>query len=447
MFHKIKGPSYCLVLSGGGAKGIYHIGAWRALQELGIQVEAFIGNSIGAIVAAFLAEGKIRELEDIGDNIGIDFIMKLPPELIEKGELKVGWEKLPAFRNFYRSVIQNKGIDASPLRDLIYNNLDEEGIRNSGNDLGVVTFNISDMKPVRTFLDEMEEGTVLDFLLASAAVPGLKQTEIKGKKFIDGGVWDNLPYDMARNRGYRNVIIIDISGVGVNRKPSIEGSNTVYIKNSINMGGIFDFNREFLDNYRMLGYLDTLKTFDTLKGFDYFFVPDIKQEKKLLRMLENPDVVSYLEGFIPYQKERAWFRNADWPIRKILPERMQKNRDILYSMADCTAAVFALERIKKYSIDELIGVAEKRIELIEKKLEELKKTITRTEIMQMMTKLSLFFKEARNPEEDMESPYYHYRLVQSVLEQDDSSLLMKGVFSYYPELRGGLIFLNLMKDL
>ena len=34
---------YCLVLSGGGAKGVYHIGVWRALKELGIGVDAFVG--------------------------------------------------------------------------------------------------------------------------------------------------------------------------------------------------------------------------------------------------------------------------------------------------------------------------------------------------------------------------------------------------------------------
>ncbi|RKX97983.1 MAG: hypothetical protein DRZ90_04450, partial [Spirochaetes bacterium] len=57
---------YCLVLSGGGAKGVYHIGVWKALKELGIQVDAFIGNSIGAVISAFLAQGLDEVLEVIG---------------------------------------------------------------------------------------------------------------------------------------------------------------------------------------------------------------------------------------------------------------------------------------------------------------------------------------------------------------------------------------------
>ena len=44
--------SYVLVLSGGGAKGVYHVGVWKALREMGVEVEAFVGSSVGAVTAA-----------------------------------------------------------------------------------------------------------------------------------------------------------------------------------------------------------------------------------------------------------------------------------------------------------------------------------------------------------------------------------------------------------
>ncbi len=441
-----KSPSWCLVLSGGGAKGVYHIGAWRALKELGIEVNAFIGNSIGAIMAGFLAQGKDRELEDIGNRIGIDYIMKVPDELIENGELKIGRGQLPAFRAFYHSFIQKKGIDVSPMRRLLYDNLNEEEIRKSGNDLGVVTFNVTDIRAVKTYLDEMEEGTVLEYLMASAAFPGLEQTVIRGKKFIDGGVYDNLPYDMATRRGYRNIIILDISGMGINRRPEIQGTNTIYIKNSINMGGVFDFNREFLDSFKELGYLDTLKTFNRLKGYRYFIEPDRRFEKLLYRKIRNEAVQVYLEGLLPPAKKGAPEVDIELHIRKVLPEEMQKNRELLYSLADCTASVFSLERIRKYTIQEIMDLAEERLWLVEKKIRELKTSITGDEVSQLMKTLSVFFKEAGNPEEELESPYYYYRLVQDVLEQSDSSLLMKALFSHYEVLRGGLLFLDIMES-
>ena len=446
MIHGKKNPSYCLVLSGGGAKGVYHIGAWKALTELGIPVKAFIGNSIGAVMAGFLAQGKYRELEKIGDTIGIDFIMKVPEELVVNGELKIGKSQLPAFRRFYHSVIQKKGIDITPFRNLVYKNLDEEEIRHSGNDLGVVTFNVSDMHPVKTYLDEMEEGEVLEYLLASAAFPGMEQTEIRGKKYIDGGVWDNMPYDMARTRGYRNIIVLDISGMGINRRPEIEGTNTIYIKNSINMGGVFDFNREFLDQYKKLGYLDTMKTFGRLKGYDYFFEPRVKMEKKLIKKLEDDRVRIYLEGFISSRKVLPDHMGIDWPVRQILPENMQKNRELLYSLADCTASVFSLERVRCYTIPVMMKTARERQSLVEDKIRALKRTISQKEKRQLMTKLTLFFREAGHPEEELESPYYYYRLLQDVLEQEDSSLLMKALLSRYPELKGGVLFLNILGE-
>ena len=68
--------TYCLVLSGGGAKGMYHIGVWRALQELEVPVNAFIGNSIGAIISAFLAQGLYKELEEIGTALDATYALE-----------------------------------------------------------------------------------------------------------------------------------------------------------------------------------------------------------------------------------------------------------------------------------------------------------------------------------------------------------------------------------
>jgi predicted acylesterase/phospholipase RssA len=69
----------------------------------------------------------------------------------------------------------------------------------------------------------MEDGKIPEYLLASSAFPGFQSPEIAGKKYIDGGVYDNIPYTMARKRGYRRLIVIDISGIGIKRKLNVEG--------------------------------------------------------------------------------------------------------------------------------------------------------------------------------------------------------------------------------
>uniref|UniRef100_UPI002A81C97F patatin-like phospholipase family protein n=1 Tax=Reinekea sp. TaxID=1970455 RepID=UPI002A81C97F len=69
--------AYCLVLGGGGAKGVYHIGVWQALKEMAVPVDAFIGNSIGAVVAAFLAQGADEELLNIAGSINLSSLIQL----------------------------------------------------------------------------------------------------------------------------------------------------------------------------------------------------------------------------------------------------------------------------------------------------------------------------------------------------------------------------------
>ncbi|MDC7232591.1 MAG: patatin-like phospholipase family protein [Spirochaetales bacterium] len=437
LHHKEK---YCLVLSGGGAKGVYHVGAWRALTEMGIEVEAFIGNSIGAILAGFLAQGQIREMEEIGANIGADFIMKIPDEFLDKGNIRIGKANLAAFRQFYRSVIEKKGIDVTPLKELLHQNLSEKAIRKSGHELGVVTFNVSDFKPKYVFLDEMEEGTVLDYLMASAAFPGLEQTVINGKSFIDGGVVDNMPYDMARERGYTNIILVDISGMGLNKKPNVQGSRTVYIKNSIQMGWVFDFSKSFIHDFNELGYLDTKKVFGCLKGEKYFFVPEKKIERSFERYLESPEARTIIDYHLPDLVDSS--HSVKEKIRMLLPEGMKRNRDLLYCLADCAAATFQIKRVHEYSLKELYQVIKSKKEREDLRIESLVKEITPAQKISLTRKLELLFNEVRKEvlkkEGDGDSPYYDYCLCTDVLGWGQS-ILIKGLMVHYKEMAAGLL--------
>ena len=60
---------YGLVLEGGGARGAYQIGAWHALQEAGVKINAVAGTSVGALNAALICMGDLEIAEDIWKNI------------------------------------------------------------------------------------------------------------------------------------------------------------------------------------------------------------------------------------------------------------------------------------------------------------------------------------------------------------------------------------------
>jgi len=424
---------YCLVLSGGGAKGVYHIGVWRALQELGVEVDAFIGNSIGAVIAGYLANKKIHRMEEIGSNIGIDFILNIPNEFIVNGEVKLTTPKLSSFKVFYQNIISKKGLDTSPLQKLLNDDLDEMEIRKIGNDLGIVTYRTSDMKAREVFIEDMEKGELINYLLASSAFPGFEQPEISGKKYIDGGVWDNIPYKMARQRGYRKIIVSDISGMGVRRKMDISGSQTVYIKNSINMGGVLDFDRKFLDEYTMLGYLDTLRTYEALSGYQYFITPDEKLVEDFNEMifLKKQMIIDYEKSISG--KEKSSFTLA---LKSIFPKYSQFESNWLSVFTDCAASILSIQRIRRWTYMELLDEIHKQIKSIHVMVEKVKKG--------KLINIDAFLKNLREEKELVESPYYYYLLIDNYLKGNARKLALRPLFRLYPELSAGLFYIDML---
>ncbi len=428
---------YCLVLSGGGAKGVYHIGAWRALRKCGVRVNAFIGNSIGALIAGFLAQGKEKVLDTIVQNIGIDFILDLPEELVHNGELSLNKASFSTFKKFYQTTIERGGLDTSPLRRLILDNLDDRAIRKKGNDLGVVTYNLSDRKPREVFIEEMEPGTIPDYLMASAAFPGFQSAEIAGKNYIDGGVYDNIPYSMARRRGYRRIIVIDISGIGMRQKLQIEGGCTIYIKNSIDMGGVLDFNKKFINDYCELGYLDTLKTFARLKGNSYFLLPNERAEKSFATLLGERrvrqriiDLASRLYGRVP-----ATYHES---LRSILPEHSKFHTDLLPVFADSAASVLRLERIRQWSYQDCLNE-------IERTQRELLHSVKNSDD-NSPKKIEEIIRRRLSGKGPVNSPYYYYLIIDTFLSGKLQQLLVKSLCEAIPELACGIVMMQLLVE-
>jgi NTE family protein len=413
---------YCLVLSGGGAKGVYHIGVWRALRELGIEVEAFVGASIGAVIAAFLAQGSDEVIEEIGRSIGLGNVLALPDELTENGEVKLDRDSLSAARELFYSFVKNKGLDTSPFRELIASKLDEGLVRRSGRNLGIVAVNLSELEPQEIYLEDMEEGKLVDYLMASSAFPGFERPVIGGKKYLDGGVYDNIPYSMVRKRGYRRVIISDISGAGRNRKPEIAGSITVYIKNSIEMGGVLDFNRDFLDEFMLLGYLDTLRVFGHLKGYSYFIEPNAAAEAAFAAQA----AAGAAGGASPAGEEAPCF-----------PEAMRHDRDLLLKRLECAASILEVPRVRRYGYEELAAAIDSRHRAEDEKLEALIKngTIKVTGVVKMLQNA------IANKSFDG-SPYYYWRLAEKYLQGKPLSMAKTALHGFYPELAAGLDYLG-----
>ncbi len=410
---------YALVLAGGGAKGAYQIGAWKAFNELGIEIKAAAGASVGALNAALIAQGDFKKAEELWDGISLEKIVCIPPELVSKGQLYLDKGNIRYLKDLNKSILKFGGLDSAPLLTLIKDTISEQSIRKSGFDLGLVTFNVGKLKPAELFLKEIPPGELAQFLLASASFPAFKRTTIDGNKYTDGGIYDNIPFQMIKNRGYKNIIVIDISGAGRNRRPDITGTRTVYIKNSLDIGGILNFNTDVLQQLKLMGYLDTLKVFGELEGIRYFFRSDPGTRKTLTEML-SPEIDT---------------------LHPLLPAEMRVYRDNVIPLVEGGAAALGIPVLEEYTLKGLLL----RMVSTYKQVQNTVYGKTDKSFLPFYRDLLTHGKKAgRSRSAPSRSPYEYYHAVQEFTHGTRSSLIYKALNSFFPELPAAIPFLALL---
>ncbi|MBN2218770.1 MAG: patatin-like phospholipase family protein, partial [Kosmotogaceae bacterium] len=178
-----------LVLSGGGAKGGYEIGAWKALIDLGVDLGGVYGTSVGSLNAAAVAQGDFDKALDVWRNISEESVMK-PTKAQQKLIEAYGGGSDWSFGELYQGALDviNEGIDVTPLKELLSSLISEEAVRNSSVDFGLVTFDLTDVRPEMLFIEDIPQGSLVDYIMASADFPGFRTVVIDGKAFVDGGV-------------------------------------------------------------------------------------------------------------------------------------------------------------------------------------------------------------------------------------------------------------------
>lgn len=252
-----------LVLSGGGSRGAYEAGACQALAELGIDIDIITGTSVGAINAAIMTQGDLELAIKLWKEMETHMVFDVP-------------EGSQPF-DYAREIVFNQGAGTSGLKALMDKYLDEEKIRSSKIDMGITAVSLPDFKPHYLFVDEIPQGKVIDYIMASAsAFPAIHSYPIDGVEFIDGGYADCMPIEMAMSRGATHVIAINLRGYGkINQEAIKNAPNLVWIESPWDLGFQFVFD---LDNTRLLlrlGYLDTFKAYGVLEGGYYTFARGI----------------------------------------------------------------------------------------------------------------------------------------------------------------------------
>ena len=252
-------PRKALVLAGGGARGSYQVGVWRALTELGWKPQIITGTSVGSLNGAMFALDLYETARDMWTSIRSQDVMELPEETRNLTEL----------HQFLRDVVRAGGMDVTPLEEIVERVLDEDALRASPIRFGLVTVEKRGLKPRELPLEEIPKGKVKDYLLASAACfPALRAKQIDGVQFLDGGYRDNMPTGLAQKMGAEELVCVDLEGVGITL-PNRTGLPTTMVRSYWELGDILHFDPDTARRNIELGYYDTLRAFGRLRGCAY----------------------------------------------------------------------------------------------------------------------------------------------------------------------------------
>lgn len=206
---------YGIVLEGGGARGAYQIGAWKALQENKVRIKGISGASVGALNGALMCMDELEKAEYIWENITYSQVMDVDD--VQMGKIMSSSFKsqnLQEILGTMKRILTEGGLDITPLRNLIMDTVDEEKIRSSRRDLFVVTYSLSDRKKIVADVKKLPQGQIGDMLLASAYFLAFKNEKLGGKRYVDGGSVDNVPIDPLLEAGYKDILVLRIYGLG-----------------------------------------------------------------------------------------------------------------------------------------------------------------------------------------------------------------------------------------
>ena len=252
-------PRKALVLAGGGARGSYQVGVWRALSELGWKPDLITGTSVGSLNGAMFALDLYETARAMWLTIRSQDVMELPEQDADLSEL----------HRFLREVVRQGGMDVTPLEEIVERVLDEDALRASPIDFGLVTVEQRGLRPCELPLKDIPRGKVKDYLLASAACfPALRAHSIDGVNYLDGGYRDNMPTALAQKMGADELLCVDLEGVGITR-PNRTGLPTTLIKSYWELGDILHFDPDTARRNMELGYYDTRRAMGYLRGCAY----------------------------------------------------------------------------------------------------------------------------------------------------------------------------------
>jgi NTE family protein len=192
-------PRIGLALGSGSARGLAHLGVIRAIRDAGLEVDFIAGSSMGALIGAIYAAGKLDELEATF--------------------LSFDWRKTVSF---FDVVLPKSGLlDGAKISELVRTHVHTDAIEKLPKPFAAVATDIVSGEEV-----VIRSGDVIEAVRASISVPGIfTPVASNGHVLVDGGLTNPVPVSVARAMGADVVIAVDLNHqivAGKNMKPLLD---------------------------------------------------------------------------------------------------------------------------------------------------------------------------------------------------------------------------------
>ena len=318
-----------------------------------------------------------EKAERIWETIRYSRVMDVDDELVE--QLKTSGlkdiaalglsELIPAAKK----VLKDRGFDIAPLRSLIEEVVDEEKIRNSEKELYVVTYSLSDRKPMVVNVKEVPDGEIADMLMASAYLIGFRREKLGGKYYMDGGGVNNVPIDVLIEKGYKDILVFRIYGYGVDTERRLKVPDDVHLYHVAprqDLGGLLEFDRRRARKNMVLGYFDAKRMLYGLEGRAFYLDAPESEIYYFNRLLaEAPELLAdiwtqlsetelftaqmascrrYTEEWFP-KLAKALHLKEDWDYR-----------ELYLSLLEHLARQYKISRFKIYTPQELLLIIQRK---------------------------------------------------------------------------------------
>lgn len=276
---------FAMVLAGGGAKGAYQVGVFKALKEYPLKIKCVSGSSVGGINAFAYAALSQEEIEHLWKNFGLEDFINLDDDWSD------GLSDRAALENILEKIVDPQQLKYSIP---VYNTICREG-------------KVADY----VLLNGLDKDMVVKTILATSALPFIySSVNIEGVQYQDGGLADNLPVQPLYDIGCRDMLIVSLSETQRVDRKRFELDNVVEIYPSRSLGdfvdGVVNFTAAYISFAMKLGYMDAKRSLNSFYNidngchttdFDYeYIMQELRMEKLQNSVNRNMDgIMKYFD--------------------------------------------------------------------------------------------------------------------------------------------------------